>query len=378
MQSSRNRLSPPEEEHITRSQRGITLVETVIAVLVLGIAVPPLVTLFGEVSHQTVDDSYQRIALVYAESMLEEVVSKQFEDPNESTGSFGTEEGLRGDFDDIDDYDSLSNSPPVHIDGSLLDTYAGFTRTVVVDNVTADETDPESPESDGSTDLKRIQVTVSWTAGRGGEVTLATLRSQLSEPGPTGLLDVPASVATIRKTASKKFALELVNISGEDLVIESFQIADGASEDGGSDGCIASCVCCYGVGTCPYDCDDRHEDDDDICDDEDDLDGDDEDDCGYDGDDDDDDDDDDDESESKAKKLRLDSKQIWSKSSGLQFPTDVTDLNKGSTSDRTIDWDDSPTLEFQMKKVPDDSMPYTLTLYFTDGRSSTLTFTVDW
>ncbi|MGB0951612.1 MAG: type IV pilus modification PilV family protein [Planctomycetota bacterium] len=373
MRTSHNQRTSCSKRFTDVAQRGITLVETVIAVLVLGIAVPPLVTLFGEVSTQTVDDSYQRVALIYAESMLEEIVSKEFEDPQSSTGSFGTEEGLRANFDDIDDFDGLSNSPPKHIDGSLLDQYAGFTRSVIIDNVTAEETDPASAESDGSTDFKRIRVTVAWTSGRGGEVTLATLRSQLSTAGPTGLLDVPASVATIRKTASKKFALDLVNISGEDLVIESFEISEGSSESSGS-GCVASCVCCGGVGTCPYDCDDRHEDEDDICDDEDDLDGDDEDDCGYDGDD----DDDDDDPETKVKKLRLDSKQIWSKGSGIWLPTGITDLNKGSTSDRTIDWDDSPKLEFQVKEKPEDSMAYTLTLYFTDGRSSTLPFTVDW
>lgn len=52
---------------------------------------------------------------------------------------------------------------------------------------------------------------------------------------------------------------------------------------GGNAGCTEDCVCCHGVGECPYGCDERHATRDDICDDEDDLDGDDEDDCNYQG-----------------------------------------------------------------------------------------------
>ena len=97
-------LGLASKAHARRKERGITLIETVAAVVVLGVAIPPLVNLFSEVSTQGIDDTYQRTALVYAEALMEEIVSKEFEDPNAASGSFGKEENLRRNFDDFDDF----------------------------------------------------------------------------------------------------------------------------------------------------------------------------------------------------------------------------------------------------------------------------------
>ena len=78
------------------------------------------------------------------------------------------------------------------------------------------------------------------------------------------------------------------------------------------------------------------------------------------------------------KKLKLDNKEIWKKNSGAELPTGTLALNKGSTSNRTIDAGDDPELKIEFKKNEDDTLTYTLVLNFTDGTSSTLTFTVSW
>ena len=161
------------------SRRGSTLIEAVTTILVLGIALPPLISLFTEVSQHSVDQNLQQAALRYADALMEEIVSKAFEDPDGSAGSFGTEESGRHEYDDVDDFDGWSQSPPTRIDGTALDQYSGFTRSVEVHNVTDTDPDPSSPESDGSTELKRIRVQVDWTVGRGGSLTLSTLRSKI-------------------------------------------------------------------------------------------------------------------------------------------------------------------------------------------------------
>ena len=166
-------------QRCTRARRGSTLIEAVTTILVLGIALPPLVSLFTEISTHSVDKDLQQMALTYADALLEEIVSKEFEDPDGSAGSFGTEEGGRSSYDDVDDYDGWSQSPPTRLDGTALDDYAGFTRSVEVHNVTDSDPDPTSPESDGSTELKRIRVRVTWTGGRGGQLELTTLRSKI-------------------------------------------------------------------------------------------------------------------------------------------------------------------------------------------------------
>ena len=150
------------------------------ALVVLSISIPPLVRVFRVVSQGSVDLTLQEVAISYADSMLQEIVSKEFEDPDGSAGSFGTEESSRAEYDDVDDFDGLSNTPPQRLDGTPLDDYGGYSRRVIVNNVTAANPDATSPETDGSTSLKRITVYVRWTAGEGGELSLSTLRGKVS------------------------------------------------------------------------------------------------------------------------------------------------------------------------------------------------------
>ncbi|MFT5052296.1 MAG: type II secretory pathway pseudopilin PulG [Chlamydiales bacterium] len=165
---------------------GFSLVEAVMAIVVLGIAIPPLVSMFRVVARNSVDETFQDVALAYANGLMEEIASKGFEDPDLASGSFGTEEGSRGSYDDVDDFDGLSNSPPEQLNGTDLDDFGGFTRSVVVENVTSADPDATIPETDGNTDLKRIEVTVAWTGGRGGELMLSTLIAKGSGPEPEG------------------------------------------------------------------------------------------------------------------------------------------------------------------------------------------------
>jgi MSHA pilin protein MshD len=205
------------------NQQGATLVETVLAVIVLGIALPPLVGLYREVAARGADDTYQQVAITYAESLLEEIVSKSFEDPGLADGSFGTEESPRSAYDDVDDYDDLSESPPKRLDETMLNEYGGFTRTTTVDNVTTADPDPVTPSADGSTDCKRIRVKVSWTGGKGGELTLSTLRARVC--GSTDPLDEVASAATAVKHSAKRCDLDLVSNSACDGIINSFALS---------------------------------------------------------------------------------------------------------------------------------------------------------
>ena len=302
-----------------QSNRGVTLVEAVAAIVVLGIAIPPLVALFSEVAMRSPDHTYQQAALAYADNLMEEIVSKEFEDPDLASGSFGTEEGTRADYDDVDDYDGSSNSPPRHFDGTLLDEYADFTRSVVVENVTAADPDPTGVQPDGSTEFKRIRVTVAWTGARGGEVTISTLRTKLvlptippppPPPPITNPLDEVASAASAVRTGRRVFEIDLVSISPTDVVIESFSL----SSDAGSE---------------------------------------------------------------ELRRLRLDGNKVW-QAGGVFLPTGTTALNQGTTADRTILAGTSPTLRVEFRRNQSGTVEYTLVLGFTNGSSSTMVFTINW
>jgi len=210
-----------------RNERGLTLIELVVVITVMVVAIPPLTSLYTEVAAASVDETYQTAAVSLADSLMEEIVSKAFEDPDLSEGSFATEEASRAAYDDVDDFDGLSNSPPQAIDGADLDDYGGITRSVTVDNVTILAPDPVTPETDGSTPMKRIEVKVVWTGGRGGELTLSTLRARLSDEDDEGseeLIDEAAAAATAYSHNDDHFHIDLVSLAGSDLEIESVEL----------------------------------------------------------------------------------------------------------------------------------------------------------
>ena len=72
-----------------------------------------------------------------AEQLMAEILQQDYEDPEAAMGSFGTEgiEGVTRDrsyFDDVDDYDGWSSSPPESKDGSVISGYSGWRRRVDV------------------------------------------------------------------------------------------------------------------------------------------------------------------------------------------------------------------------------------------------------
>ena len=78
-----------------------------------------------------------------------------------------------------------------------------------------------------------------------------------------------------------------------------------------------------------------------------------------------------------AKQLELDSNKIWDGDESI--PTGTVTMNEGSSSDRRISGSATDTAEFQfMSAIGDVTIEHTLVINFTDGTSSTLTFTLDW
>lgn len=232
---------------------GVSLVEVITAVAVLGIAIPPVVSMFTEVARHSPDDLYQGAAIHAANSLMEEIVSKPFEDPDLPTGSFGAEEPLRRQYDDIDDFDGYSNAPDAlgplvpaanpsvtstatagptaeDADATIFTNaesspYGGITLTVSVDNVSAAETDPTVPQADGSTHYKRITVGASWDVGDGGEVRFKTLRTNLPltlvDAGP---LDEQGSAGSVISDTPTSFELVLVNPTNDPLEISTVKV----------------------------------------------------------------------------------------------------------------------------------------------------------
>lgn len=159
--------------------RGMTLVEAVIAigvVAVLGVAIGGASEAILATDRET-DDATRVGELGLA--LLEEVAALPFDDPQNGETTLGAEFGewvplgSRANLDDVDDYVVWTGNQPLQAKDGTLIPWAGYTRAVSIEYVTADDFNQTSL---AATDYKRI--TVSVLKDGKGVGTFVTVRVQ--------------------------------------------------------------------------------------------------------------------------------------------------------------------------------------------------------
>lgn len=88
-----------------KAQRGVTLIELVVTIVVIAIAVGAILAVLTSTTSASADPMIRQQAVAIAESYLEEISVKPVDDPNGVDG-----EAARPLFDDVDDYDGLSDA----------------------------------------------------------------------------------------------------------------------------------------------------------------------------------------------------------------------------------------------------------------------------
>jgi MSHA pilin protein MshD len=157
-------------------QGGFTLIETVIVIVLLGVMMAGMTALFVENVKRSHQPYLRQRALAVADAFMDEILRKRWDDNTPlgggcvNTGSgtcpagpvaagIGTEEGTRSNYDDIDDYDAISNqSPPQDSAGGAMTGYGGFSVSVTVDQ-------PGAWNGVAAADVKRIRVQVTSSSG---------------------------------------------------------------------------------------------------------------------------------------------------------------------------------------------------------------------
>ena len=149
------------------ARQGFTLIEVMIATILIGLAVAALVGANG--AHTMVNDAGARLST--AEFLMEQIreltTSLPVVDPEDDT-SFGAESGESdpNQYDDVDDYDgSDSNgtvfSPPIDATGTSLSIFDNYSQTITVTKIDPD--DFQTPIDDSLTsDFIRVNVDVSY------------------------------------------------------------------------------------------------------------------------------------------------------------------------------------------------------------------------
>ena len=108
-------------------QTGMTLIEVVIAIVVIAIAVGGILGVLAHNVQRSADAMVISQGVTIATAYLEEISLKSFSDPDGMDG-----EATRADFDDVDDYDGLVDSGAVDQFGNAIAGLDGYTVSVTV------------------------------------------------------------------------------------------------------------------------------------------------------------------------------------------------------------------------------------------------------
>lgn len=137
-------------------QRGVTLVELLLSIVIVAIAASTILGLLSATTGGSADPMLRHQASAIAEAYLEEILLKSFDDPDGADG-----EGARAAFDDLDDYNGLSDAGARDQFGNPIPGLAAYTVDVSVTPSAA-----LGPVPAG--DTLRVDVTVS----RGADISL--------------------------------------------------------------------------------------------------------------------------------------------------------------------------------------------------------------
>ncbi len=159
---------------------GLTMVEAVVSIAIVGVMMVAALNTVGASRLGQKKTGDRGRGTLLAQALMAEILRHVYE-PAAFPDSFGRlasepAGGPRNLWDDVDDYDNWSASPPQNEDGSVIPNLAGWRRSVDVDRV--------NPANLGQTvgsdqDVKRIVVTVK----RDG-VPVASLTAVRTASGP--------------------------------------------------------------------------------------------------------------------------------------------------------------------------------------------------
>jgi prepilin-type N-terminal cleavage/methylation domain-containing protein len=123
-------------------RRGFTLIEAALAIVIVGVGVVGVMQLFLACSQQNAGATKISSATLLATHLRETLEGLPFTDPTSDQSSFGVEPGESlTTYDDIDDFNGLTFSPPIDINREPLSGFEGVSQRVRIVPVSANKLD---------------------------------------------------------------------------------------------------------------------------------------------------------------------------------------------------------------------------------------------
>lgn len=144
-------------------QRGVTLIELVVAITIVAIAVGGVLGAISAISSRSADAMVQQQAIAIAQAYLDEILQRWVVDPNGTPPNTG-----RGSWDTVDEYNGLVDVGAHDQYGNAIAALAAYTVTVAV-------TPTAALSGIGSAAARRIDVTVAYPPN--GTVVLSGYRT---------------------------------------------------------------------------------------------------------------------------------------------------------------------------------------------------------
>ncbi len=156
--------------------RGFTMIELVITIVIMAIALVSLAMTVSFSARHSADSMIQVKLVELGQAYLEEILTRRFDEnspvggipacfPAGTTcGALGAESESRSEYDDVDDYAGLDESPPRDSLGNARSNYVGY--RVVIDVAYMSAAELTAYSLDDATDGKLITATVYPPSGK--------------------------------------------------------------------------------------------------------------------------------------------------------------------------------------------------------------------
>lgn len=148
-----------------RSCRGFSLIEIMISVVLVGMSITALVVANNAFTMANGAGADLSTAEFLVEQIRELTTMLPVSDDPDATSwtTFGPEEATLAAYDDVDDFDNATFSPPISANRTVLSDFSTFSQHVTVENVDASNFD--AVVADCSSGFVRVTVSVSQNGG---------------------------------------------------------------------------------------------------------------------------------------------------------------------------------------------------------------------